>query len=138
MILRLVGAAALLLIVLKAQGIQGKSWCEGGGASCRFVVCKGAGLISTQQRGSCKTLVCSLEPDSGSAGPGDGISSGGGGLNDGLSPGEGALPSSCVATGHIMCCFTGDCQLSSGCSCDHACHVRGDCCLDIDRICPGQ
>lgn len=44
---------------------------------------------------------------------------------------------SCEGAGFISCCFSNNCQLASGCSCDHQCYTRDDCCTDIRNTCTG-
>lgn len=50
----------------------------------------------------------------------------------------GQFPSTCQDAGFQTCCFRDNCQLPSGCNCDHACYSRGDCCEDISLRCPGK
>ena len=42
---------------------------------------------------------------------------------------------SCVAAGYSSCCTSG--CYAGGCYCDRACYSLGDCCADIQQICPG-
>ena len=44
---------------------------------------------------------------------------------------------SCAAVGFTACCEKEDCHGNSQfCFCDELCHGVGDCCNDIDDICP--
>lgn len=46
---------------------------------------------------------------------------------------------SCQGNGITVCCTPDNCpqQISpDGCYCDTTCHQHGDCCDDIDEVCP--
>ena len=50
-----------------------------------------------------------------------------------------SVSGSCIANGITVCCTKDHCknQISpDGCYCDNLCRQHGDCCDDIDQLCP--
>ena len=43
----------------------------------------------------------------------------------------------CEQAGLINCCSE-ECETGSGCYCDYACLMFGDCCADFERVCQGK
>ena len=43
----------------------------------------------------------------------------------------------CEQAGLINCCIR-KCETGSGCYCNYACLIFGDCCVDFERVCHGK